>query len=170
MQLPGTDIQIVYDVMLCKGVFENTNTAAEITNRLMEKWGVTVEKLHEQALANTPRLRPLSIKREKYFTTDGLYPGKVYYLTNEKQFEGTAAILYPEARQYLAKEHPDGCCLIARDIHTWIVTDPHVKLDAPEMQLFIKDSERILSREEFLSDRIFWYKDGRFKIATPKSR
>ncbi len=162
--IPGTGINVIYDVELSRDKHGETIMSTAVTNQLAELWNIPLEELHETAIQNAVRQRPL------YFTDmngilNSLAPDEfpeieaeslLYVLTNNSKQYGAAAILYPETAKMLHDRFRNGFYVLPSSVHELIIV-PKALSDDPDMLKAMVTSinaEQVLPAEQ-LSDSVY---------------
>ena len=158
--IAGTQIGIIYDLDIPS---TKTEMTVGVTHTLLDMWNLSAEDLHELAIQNGSKIRPI------YFTDmfsmlhdlDPLsFPeaepdATMFVLTSKNKTHGASVILYPETVQMLHDRFPKGFWLLGSSVHEWIIV--HKDLGDPdmlkEMVMAINASE-VLPADQ-LADEVF---------------
>ena len=99
--IPGTDINIIYDVEIVRDEHGATTMSTPVTDILAEMWNTPPDTLHEIALQNAVEQRPLHFS-DMNGILGGLAPGDfpeleveslLYVLTNRSKQTGAVWLL-----------------------------------------------------------------------------
>ena len=158
--IAGTQIGIIYDLDIPSTQAEMT---VGVTNTLLEMWQLTTDELHELAIQNGSKIRPI------YFTDmfsmlhdldplsfpEAAPDATMFVLTSKNKTHGASVILYSETVQMLHDRFPKGFWLLGSSVHEWIIV--HKDLGDPdmlkEMVMAINASE-VLPADQ-LADEVF---------------
>ena len=79
-------------------------TSAVVTNKLLESWGISFDKLFEDAIESSQRIMPPKVVPlgRKLGLTD--YGRKITYITNKCGMYGASAMFYPGVLEEVAKD------------------------------------------------------------------
>lgn len=146
-------------------------STALITNREMERWNVTTEKLYEDASANTPRLFPGKIiKLETMIEDYGVSAPKgtfdLYVLTNDQGINGATCILYHNLLESFAKTVDDSFYLLPSSIHEMMICLAENAATEKMLLSLVRDANHmVVTMGEVLSDNIYYYNKHTGKIS-----
>ena len=158
--IAGTQIGIIYDLDIPSTQAEMT---VGVTHTLLDMWNLSAEDLHELAIQNGSKIRPI------YFTDmfsmlhdldPLLFPeaepdATMFVLTSKNKTHGASVILYPETVQMLHDRFPKGFWCLPSSVHDWIIL--HKSVGDPdmlkEMVMAINASE-VLPADQ-LADEVF---------------
>lgn len=135
-----------------------------ITNSLLEQYGVSAEQLHEDALANSPRLFPPTLKTMREVLMGcGVLPDepsgtKMYVLSNPEIMNGAATLMYENAMEEAAKVLDGDYVVLPSSVHEVILLSDNGSLDYCELeQMVIQVNNSIVKQEDKLSDHVYKY-------------
>ena len=159
--MAGTQIGIIYDITLPNNV--NAEMTVGVTSNLLETWNITPDDLHELAIRNGSKLRPVYFS-DMFSMLNDLSPlpfpeaepdTTMFVLTTKNKSNGASVILYPETIEMLHTRFPKGFWLLPSSVHDWIIV--HKDLGDPdmlkEMVMAINASE-VLPADQ-LADEVF---------------
>lgn len=184
-----SDLAISYHVV----VSQNNEGVASIliTNDLMERYGVSVDELHKQAISNMtdnnkPVFKPLAdIMMETMLpdfaeefgvdeeqaremlgdmmpTTDG---PDIYCLSNESKINGAAALVIPEVQEMIAEKVGGDYYILPSSIHECLIVPKDGKMNYQELEAMVQEVNATqVQPEERLSDHVYQYDGKNHKI------
>ena len=137
--------------------------SAKITNELAKMIGMNESQLYQSAFNNTKRLFPSFIRN--------LYnvPIPMFVITNAKNINGAAAILYDDILHELANNLESDLYLLPSSIHEIIAIPAEGNPD--ELSDIVSDINRTqIHMQDRLSDNVYFYnrKDRRVSIANTR--
>lgn len=127
-----TGIAVIYDIILPGENEDGTSMSVPVTRGLMNNWEVNPQQIHDNAIMNGQRIRPLKLaslssilaKMMDLPFEPGFDDAPTFdILTNQDSQFGAAVILYPGVNSILAEKYPQGCYLLPSSIHEWIIID-----------------------------------------------
>lgn len=174
------DLAVVYQILMDKK--EEGTVTITITDSLMDRYGITLEDLHEQAMQNMDTLQPYSFKgmnetMVEMFAADiareqGLeikeaeeiaaqkmsnVPDTMYVLTNDTKVNGAAVILNDDARQEIAEKVGD-FYVLPSSIHETLIIPKSAGMDLRELEQMVQEvNQTQVTPEERLSDHVYVY-------------
>ena len=169
-KVPHTDIEdlsMVYRMQL-EQLSDGAATVL-ITNDLMERMGVTREQLHADALANSERIRPASMRTmaevlsdmmgipQEIIPTETSGP-QLYVVSNELSSHGAAAAFYPDFMEQAAKEIGSSFFILPSSVHEvlFVPDDGNLRVDAlRDMVTSINAAE--VAPADRLTDSVYHY-------------
>ena len=156
-QFPFVSIGIIYDIAL-----PNNKTSAmsiPVTKDLQLTWNASTKAIHDAAIQNGPRIRPLKIASLAEmlglpFELDDMAPMTV--LTNSVGVNGASAILYPATKELLAERFPNGFVLLPSSVHEWIIISKDLSTDTMGLLDMVKtiNANEVLPQDQ-LADDVF---------------
>ena len=174
------DLAVIYQILLEKR--GDDIATVTVTSDLLERFGVSLEDLHEQALKNTEVLQPHRLRglneviidmmagniakweqismdeaRKKAAQRMPDEPEKMYVLTNDTNINGAATILNDTVRQEIAEKIGD-FYVLPSSIHETLIVPKNAGLDAEQLGKIVKDVNRTqVAEPEILSDHVYEY-------------
>ena len=158
--IAGTQIGIIYDLDIPSTQAEMT---VGVTNTLLDMWNLSADDLHELAIQNGSKIRPVYFS-DMFSMLNDLSPlpfpeaepdATMFVLTSKNKTHGASVILYPETVQMLHDRFPKGFWLLPSSTHDWIIV--HKSVGDPdmlkEMVMTINASE-VLPADQ-LADEVF---------------
>lgn len=159
---PG--IAVIYDIVLHEMTSDSATASVPVTRQLMAMWNVTPCQIHDKALENGPKLRPLKFQSlaslmcelmDMPFAPeelDGIPAMDV--ITNQDTHFGAVAILYPETKGILEKKYPQGFYLLMSSVHEMLVVPNDIPVNClQDMVMSVNDTE--VEQQDQLSDSIY---------------
>lgn len=146
-------------------------STALITNREMERWNVTKEKLYEDASANTPQLFPGKIIKLEAMIEDYGVPAPkgtfdLYVLTNDQGINGATCILYNNLLESFAKTVDDSFYLLPSSIHEMMICLAENTVTEKMLLSLVRDANHmVVTMGEVLSDNIYYYNKHTGKLS-----
>lgn len=166
-----------------------------VNNQLMEQYGITKEQLHQDALENSMKLFPPTVKSmESLFTKillgedirDSMTGARseesltaeiqavidthdpMIVVTNTEKMHGAAAIFYPELLDKIGQVWGQDFFILPSSIHETIMVPDDGKLNIATLkEMVIETNMNVVSLEDKLADEVFHYdrKDRIFERA-----
>ena len=174
------DLSIIYRLIIKEDI--NGIHSAKITNELAEMIGMNECQLYQSAFNNTKRLFPSFVRNlsdvvRQSLIEDGLpdelisdnIPIPMFVITNTKNINGAAAILYDDILHELANNLESDLYLLPSSIHDIVAIPAEVEPD--ELSSMVADINRTqVCTQERLSDNVYFYnrKDGKVSIANTR--
>lgn len=144
---------------------------ALITNREMDGWNVTKEKLYEDASTNTPQLFPGKILKLETMIEDYGAPAPkgvfdLYVLTNDQGINGATCVLYNNLLENFAKTVDDSFYLLPSSIHEMMIClDENTVTEKMLLSLVRDANHMVVTMGEVLSDNIYYYDKSTGKLS-----
>lgn len=174
------DLAAIYQIVMNQN--EEGTATITISDNLMERYGITLEELHEQALSNMELLQPFSFKSMnetvlEMFAMDlaqehgidmeqardmatQMLPDTtdtMYVLTNETKVNGASEILRDDVRQEIADKIGD-FYVLPSSIHETLIIPKSAGMDRKELEQMVKEvNQTQVLPEERLSDHVYEY-------------
>lgn len=160
------NLSMVYRIQL--GSDGNGAATVLVTNSLLERMGVTQEQLHEDALKNSPEVRPPVMKHmaevmaelmgmpAEELPTDMAPP--MYVITNSDRLHGAAAVFYPDMMEQASRELGGSFFLLPSSIHEVILLPDDGQMKTSELKQMVSDinATQVLPKEQ-LTDSVYHY-------------
>ena len=183
------DLAVTYRVKVSGD--SNTLSSLAITNALMEKYGVTTEQLHEQALENMERLLPaafhslddimtdimavelsknegISMEEAKDYIREMIPPNasQMYCLTNETKINGATSIINENVQKMIADKVGGDYFVIPSSVHEVLILPKSSDMSPQELESIVKGvNAAYVSPNEFLSDHVYQYDAKEHKLS-----
>ena len=174
------DLAAVYQILMDKNA-ESTATIT-ITDNLMDRYGITLEDLNEQALLNMDVLQPYSFKgmsetiiemmagdiardngmdileaREMASQMIPDVPDTMFVLTNDTKVNGAAAILNDDIRQEIADKVGD-FYVLPSSIHETLIIPKDAGMELRDLEQMVQEvNQTQVAPQERLSDHVYEY-------------
>lgn len=155
------DLSIIYR-------FITTEWSIVITNSLLEIYGVSLEQLHEDAMANSPVKFPVHVQGMNDFMKEFVWHGDsqmmnipdfgMCFVTCENEY-GASALFYPEFLEQVAKRFRGKFFILPSSIHELILVPDYgedVK-GLKEIVSDVNDNSDAVTEEDFLSNSVYHY-------------
>ena len=175
------DLAVTYHVDLGGG--EDGQMSVAVSNEMMDKYGVTVEDMHEKACENMENLTPAKFntmadvlaeimipgyeelgedekaeRREEL----GLPDGGMYVLSNESKAFGAAAMLDSEMMDKIEKEVGE-FYILPSSVHEVIIVPMKDGMELSELEAMVQEVNATqVAPNEVLSDHVYKY-DSKLK-------
>lgn len=178
--LPFLDLAITFHVV-CRHTVTGMETM-NVTNMLMNYWGVGTRELMQLAEVNTPRIFPAHIDSlenmllrfltrteepdtEREESHKRLNNSSLFILSNTKGTYGASVIAYPNLMKKLSEQYNTGFYLIPSSVHE-VLLMPENSQDALSgiSSLVGQVNHEHVREEDILSDHAYYYdrKENRF--------
>lgn len=168
-KVPHTDIEdmsMVYRVQL--GHDDRSAATVLITNEMLERYGVSKDQLHLDAMESTQQVRPATIQTMKAVMADMMgipveqMPDDpvppMYVVTNEQRLQGAAAMFYPGLMEAAARELKGDFFVLPSSVHEVLLLPDDGTMSSAELNAMVKSVNRAEVREsEQLSDTVYHY-------------
>lgn len=168
------DLAIVFNCLL-ESDFPG-NATILIRNQHMKFWSITKDDLYALAISNTPRLLQYDLRNMSEFIKELACDSDLgepeprsaipmYVLSNQYKLNGAVCILYQNLLRDFARQLSCDLYILPSSIHEVLlipVTSGTSSLDLSAMVREVNATQ--LSREEILSDHVYYYCRGTAKI------
>jgi hypothetical protein len=180
--IPFLDLAIVFCYYLTGEDFppmgDHNNGIIQIRNDHLNLWQVSLQKLYQDALENTPvllaaELKPLhALCSELIEQLGGKQPelppmddAPLYVLTNQRRYLGAGAMLYRQLLQTFADELQDDLIILPSSIHE-ILLLPYSCGSSPQTltDLVTEVNAQEVPADEILSDHVYLYRRADNKV------
>lgn len=146
---------------------------AWVTKELIEKWGITREQLFQEALENSVRIRPCSVKQMSEVITDlveeELPPSPLRIVTNQNTIHGASAIFYPGVLERLGAQLGD-YFILPSSVHEVLVLPESEMLpgmEVKDLNAMVREINQTQVRpKEQLTDTAYHYQAKTKKLET----
>ena len=160
-QFPFVSISIIYDIALPNN--KTSSMSIPVTKDLQLTWNASTKAIHDAAIQNGPRIRPLKIASLAEmlglpFELDDMAPMTV--LTNSVGVHGASSILYPATKELLEERFPNGFVLLPSSVHEWIIISKDLSTDTMGLLDMVKtiNANEVLPEDQ-LADDVFTLDD-----------
>ena len=178
------DLAIIYKVRV--GRYEHGVATVTLKQDLMDRWGISLEELHNCAMENSKRLLPVTVKSlgdviMEMMINDGapeeiveslkedmMGPSaQMFVITNRESLNGAASIMYSDALKNLSETLGTDLFVLPSSIHEVLAISTDVA-DAETFADMVKAvNDEQVAMEEQLSDHVYRYdaKNDTLKLA-----
>jgi len=143
-----------------------------INNSHLELWGIDYDKLWKNLIDTASNVTPVKTFGMadflgEYIINDSEELNRFVVVTNKGQNYGAGAVLYPGVLKKIAKECRKNLYILPASVHEVIVLPESGEYDeAQKLKAIVREvNGGVLSREEFLSDNIYFYDKKAEKIS-----
>ncbi len=156
------DMAVTYRIM--GDVFGMADGSVPVSNGLLEKWGITEEQLHEDAVQNSVKNFPAEF-RGLFECLGGLCEGmsasEEAYVANTMYNYGASVILYPGFLEGIAERFNTDLIILPSSIHDCIIipcNEEKVKKGATPLLKMVKEINATqVAPEDRLTDNVYFY-------------
>lgn len=160
------DLAIIFYFIVAEN--EDGQMTALIRREHLKLWGITEEDVIQLAEKNTPRLLPAKITPIEQalanldtfslLPQEDLPPVHLKVLTNNREINGAACILYPNLLKNLADDAEDDLIIIPSSIHEVLVSPQRHALPYQELNAMIRHiNQTDVPPEDRLADHVYCY-------------
>lgn len=180
------DLAVTYHILI--DVDDDEMGSTLITNELLTQYGVSAEKLHDDALKNSMQILPARVEPlekiinrmlgldgsvapetfDEQLQEDGFDQELMVVLTNEKRINGAAAILYPGILKKIAERMGSDFYIIPSSVHETILLRMDDSVSVEELRKLIYSINRSeVQEKDRLADSAYRYcrESGKITIA-----
>jgi hypothetical protein len=184
------DLAVTYHVVVNIG--ESDIASMMVTNQLLEKYGITQEQLHADAMKSSPVLFPAKVESmsdvmKRMMMADMQSSGMsqeemdailqdvpmidespMTVVTNDRTVNGAAVIFYPDQMDRIAEKLEGDFFILPSSVHECLVIPDNGEFDFKELCNMVKEvNETQVKPSERLSDDVYHYdsKDRVFEKA-----
>lgn len=136
----------------------------------MSYWNLTVDELYALAMRNTPRLlryqlqdmadvltELFKIERPDWLS-ENFEPIPMYVLSNDSKINGSGCILYEDLLSHISAEIDSDFYILPSSIHEVLLIPVKHASSYAELSAMVQEiNDTQLSREEILSDHVYFY-------------
>jgi hypothetical protein len=158
------DIAVVYRLVLNSS--KGASNTVLVTNDLMDKFGITHEQLHDDAMKNAPLIRPAEIKgmEETLNEMQGgpalePDPDEILFVAGvPDQSHGAAVIAYPNFFEDAAEKLGGDYFIIPSSIHEVLLVKDTGEMNSRDLAAMIKEVNATeVAPEDVLTDHAYHY-------------
>lgn len=158
------DIAVVYRLVLDSS--KDASSTVLVTNDLMDKFGITHEQLHDDAMKNAPLIRPAEIKgmEETLNEMQGgpalePDPDEILFVAGvPDQSHGAAVIAYPNFFEDAAEKLGGDYFIIPSSIHEVLLVKDTGEMNSRDLAAMIKEVNATeVAPEDVLTDHAYHY-------------
>lgn len=158
--VPFEDLSAVFYYLLEDPAFGNGMIIVRNTD--MQRWGMTPEKLLQDALENCPRMLP-PLFRALSDVLSVIHPseeGELYLLTNTSSLYGAAVLLYPDLLEQIADYLRGPFFILPSSVHETILLTDYGEEPEGLLQIVTEINHTQVAEEEVLNDAVYHYSPG----------
>ncbi|SFU87580.1 DUF5688 family protein [Butyrivibrio sp. M55] len=171
------DLAVVYRLELAK--CEQGVGTVLVTNQMIEHYGITAEQLHEDALANAPKFKPLVIETmaevlsrqmgiedvSKEIGLDDIpKENRIYVASVEGYVNGAGALAYQDFMEKAAERANGSFFILPSSIHELLIIPDTGKHDLHDLESMVREvNATTVDPKEQLTDNVYHY-DAKDKI------
>lgn len=169
------DLAVIYQIALASD--EQGAATINISNEILERYDIAVDKLHDLAVENTEALRPASFRsmKEVLFEMfqeqdmsmdvgiedimaapdDGM---PLYVLTNDHKLHGAAAMLYPSIMDEIAEKVGGDFFVLPSSTHELLIISKESGAKREQLENMVQEVNATqVEPEEVLSNHVYEY-------------
>lgn len=156
------DLAVIYRMLIEKR--DNEVGSVKITNDNFNDLGISLDELHERALANTEKFFPVKIMnlaemRSIEEARDNR--SSLLALTNEGQSLGAIAAFYPGVLEHISEVTGGDLFLLPSSVNEFMVLYDNGDYDAKWLRGIVREANRLVIREEdHLTDSVYRFRRG----------
>lgn len=171
----GTDLAVVYRIMQ---ETEVSRGSIKITNELMEKWGVDINRIQGRAFHNmntilTPQIVELGSETERggapevyVKLPEHMDKENMYIFTNEERFYGAASIMAAGVLPEIAERLQCSFYLLPLTVDDMAIVPQTEDESVEELQrIVLKYNICAPTEEDMLSDQVYFYDDSKRELS-----
>lgn len=160
------DLAVVYSINL--GEHEGGTMSVAVTDNLMEKYGVTVDDLHEAAMRNMDEISPSTFKSMgqvlaemmgEDFPHEMLPPddGMMFVLSNNSKLYGAAALLDDKVMSDIAERFGE-FYILPSSVHETLIVPKRDGMELSDLETMVREvNSTQVAEHEQLSDHVYAY-------------
>lgn len=163
------DLAIIYYYRMDDSVFGRSSIL--VRNAHMDMWGISLERLHAIALANTKLLLPFRLDSMDRFLCERI-PGysllmpepqhpPIYILTNEEFYFGAVNIIFSDVLEQISRDTCENFYVLPSSIHECLIlpfgsSDHDLSWECLQ-EIVTEINEKYVSPEDVLGNQIYQY-------------
>ncbi|MCC8028516.1 MAG: DUF5688 family protein [Lachnospiraceae bacterium] len=167
------DLSVVYRIVVGE-IPDMGRASVVVTNEMLNRYGVTPEQLHQDALENAARSKPAMIRGmqdviSEMMPVDMPMPGAepaVPFLvaTNSDMFHGAGVIAYPDFMEQASKMVDGDFFILPSSVHEVLILKDGPGMDYKDLEEMVSEvNGTMVSQEDKLSDHVYHY-DAKEKV------
>ena len=167
------DLAVVYSVRL--GGAADGIMNAVVTDQMLDKWGISVDELHDIAISNTERLSPVEFVSMREMLMDMMLPGdpdavhdldmfipdeapQMYVLTNHDKVFGAKEILNQEVMDKIADKLHGDFIVLPSSVHEVLILPDAEHIDRAALEDMVQTvNQNELDPKDILSNNVYCY-------------
>ncbi|WP_036611690.1 DUF5688 family protein [Oribacterium sp. P6A1] len=170
------DMAVVYKFILESNGEERSSIL--VTNNLMNQFGITHEKLHEDAMTNAPEIRPSEIRGMSEVMSSmmgqGMFPEippeeeQMFVAGVSDNIHGAGVIAYPNFFEQAAEKLGGDYYILPSSIHEILLVKDNGQMNAADLETMVREVNATqVAPEEQLTNHVYHYdsKEHIFEMA-----
>ncbi|MCD7750483.1 MAG: DUF5688 family protein [Lachnospiraceae bacterium] len=174
------DLAVTYHLLISSG--DEVIGSAMVTNTQFEKFGVTAERLHQDAIENSPKIFPMQLislrdlltenirqemeaegmpKELQELILESMYPESteaLYVVTNDNRFNGAGALFYPDVMKEIGERLGTDYVVLPSSTHEMVIARDDGSRSAYEWEFMVADiNQKEVPQNEHLTDNAYHY-------------
>ena len=167
------DLAVIYQIAL--GGDGDGIATVNISDQLLERYGINKEELHDIAVQNTAELRPATFRSMQEVIMEMMGASELadmgmdadmdmsggmpmYVLTNEDKMHGAAAMLYPNLMDEIAEKVGGDFFVLPSSIHELLIIPKDSGAERGELENMVQEVNATqVAPDEVLSDHVYEY-------------
>lgn len=161
------DMAIIYKLLISEN--DEGLATIKVTNQILDNMGISLQELHECAMANTQSFFPAEVVlRPQIFDIVGINSPFIYVLTNRQTTNGAIAAFYPGELQKVVDTLCKDIYILPSSIHE-VILMPDTGENVSELRALVKDMNRnVVSKEDKLTDSVYQFRSGDERLSLCK--
>lgn len=156
------DLAIIYRLLVGKD--DRTVGSAKITNDNFDGLGISLDELHERALANTEKFFPVKIMNLAEMLPIGEVldnRSDLLMITNEGQSLGAAAAFYPGVLEHISERMGGRIFLLPSSVHEFMAIADNGNHEVKWLRGMVKEANQcVVKAEDRLTDSVYRFRRG----------
>ncbi|MDD3141789.1 MAG: DUF5688 family protein [Lachnospiraceae bacterium] len=161
------DLAVIYQIAL--GGDGDGIATINISDQLLDGYGINKDELHDIAVQNTAELRPASFRSMQEVIMEMMGASELedmdmsggmpmYVLTNEDKMHGAAAMLYPDLMDEIAEKVGGDFFVLPSSIHELLIIPKDSGAERGELENMVQEVNATqVAPDEVLSDQVYEY-------------
>lgn len=161
------DLAVLYRCMVHSS--DDHNGSIMVTNKLLDRWEISKEALHEQAVQNmdclfAPEFHSMEytiaeLMGTPYTETEATQKASsMFVLTNDKAYYGASYLCNPEILKQISEKMDGDYLILPSSVHELIILREKEDMDISEIQEIVGSvNQTAVSETEYLSDNVYHY-------------
>jgi hypothetical protein len=161
------DLAVIYQIAL--GGDGDGIATINISDQLLDGYGINKDELHDIAVQNTAELRPVSFRSMQEVIMEMMGASELedmdmsggmpmYVLTNEDKMHGAAAMLYPNLLDEIAEKVSGDFFILPSSIHELLIIPKDSGAERGELENMVQEVNATqVAPDEVLSDHVYEY-------------
>ena len=169
------DLSVVYYIQVSE-IEDNQKLCCFVNNFILDKWGISLEELHEVSKRNLEKNKPAIFGKLSTFgpsearelpdvTEEFIGEADMYVLTDRDNYMGAAYLMFPDVFERIARVVGDNLIILPSSVHELIIVKKEIGMSADFMALIVKEvNSQNVNPDEVLSESVYGYSEGELKI------